>query len=340
VQCAHDARWTLGVMRLGIIGTMVWDRIHARDGRAVPVEEWGGITYALAAASAARAADWELVPLIKLGRDLEDRGFAFLRSLPGLALGDNVRTVSAPNNRVDLYYRDDQRRSERLTGGVPPWTWPELAPLVADLDALYVKFISGFELELATAVQLRHAFAGPIYVDLHSLFLGVDAVGMRVPHPLDAWREWLRCFDIVQVNEDELALLASAWGDPWRFAADVVHDEPRLVFVTLGPRGAAYVAGPELDEQPLRWRSAGLVRGVPLRAAGQAHSERLPPPDGPVDGDPTGCGDVWGATCFLRLLAGDGVRAAVCAANAAAARNVAHRGATGLHHHLKGRLGT
>ena len=38
--------------RLGVLGTMVWDTIHARDpGRDAPIEEWGGIAYALAAGS-------------------------------------------------------------------------------------------------------------------------------------------------------------------------------------------------------------------------------------------------------------------------------------------------
>ncbi len=37
---------------LGVVGTLVWDRIVDRDGLAEPVEEWGGIGYALAALSA------------------------------------------------------------------------------------------------------------------------------------------------------------------------------------------------------------------------------------------------------------------------------------------------
>ncbi|HEY0304706.1 MAG TPA: hypothetical protein VGC44_07025, partial [Longimicrobiales bacterium] len=69
-------------MRLGIVGTMVWDRIFARDQRREPVEEWGGITYALSAAEAAAEDDWQLVPIIKLGSDLQDRAFSFLRTLP------------------------------------------------------------------------------------------------------------------------------------------------------------------------------------------------------------------------------------------------------------------
>ena len=39
-------------MRIGVVGTMVWDRIFARDSRQGPVEEWGGISYALAGSQA------------------------------------------------------------------------------------------------------------------------------------------------------------------------------------------------------------------------------------------------------------------------------------------------
>ena len=323
--------------KLGILGTMVWDRIWARDSRAQPVEEWGGITYAFAAASAARREDWTLVPIVKVGRDLEEAALRFLHSLPGMDLSA-LRIVPEPNNRVELRYRDNQRRSERLTGGVPPWTWAELEPAMHDLDALYINFISGFEMELPAALHLRLAFDGPIYADLHSILLGVDATGLRTPQPLESWREWLRCFDIVQVNEDELAQLAQPWGDPWRFAADVVGEDLRVLFVTLGPRGAAYVAWGNAEAEPLRRRQRMSIarRGLVPHAA--VISEHLAPGGGARDGDPTGCGDVWGATCFLRLLGGAGLVAAVRTANDAAARNVEHRGATGLHHHLLGRI--
>ena len=55
-------------------------------------------------------------------------------------------------------------------------------------------------------------------------------------------------------------------------------------------------------------------------------------------GDPTGCGDVWGATFFSRLLAGDDIAGAMRAAHGAAARNVTFRGASGLTRHLRGEL--
>ena len=50
-----------------------------------------------------------------------------------------------------------------LTGGVPPWTWAGLQPLLRDIDALYINLISGWELDLATAHLIRTQFKGPIY---------------------------------------------------------------------------------------------------------------------------------------------------------------------------------
>ncbi|MBI4408492.1 MAG: carbohydrate kinase family protein [Gemmatimonadetes bacterium] len=327
--------------RLGVIGTMVWDRIYARDVRAEPVEEWGGITYALAALAALRPHGWEVVPMVKVGRDLEPQARRFLDALPGLDPRPGVRFVPEPNNRVELRYQDQDRRCERLTGGVPAWNWSELAPIVQRLDALYVNFISGFELGLEAATQLRLAFAGPIYADLHSLLLGVAPGGMRVPQPLAAWKEWLRCFDVVQVNEDELALLAHFWGDPWVFAAEVVGQDLRVLLVTLGPRGAAYVASPAFQPDPCAWRSSGLAASRPLGAPGPATSECIPLENGgPREGDPTGCGDVWGATCFARLLERASLEDAIRAANNAAGRNVEFRGASGLHHFLQGKITT
>jgi hypothetical protein len=319
---------------------MVWDRIFARDQRREPVEEWGGISYALSAAEAAAEDGWEIVPILKVGADLQDRAFSFLRTLPKLHLDEAIQIVPQPNNRVELRYQDSERRLERLTGGVPPWRWDELAHALAALDALYVNFISGFEMDLETAQKLRIAFSGPIYADLHSLMLGVDATGLRVPRPIHEWREWTQCFDIVQVNEDELALLAHYWGDPWRFAAEVVGDELRLLVVTLGARGAAYIASPAYTDEPLGWRRPGLHVHKSLTAPGTVASELVAAEPGSEDGDPTGCGDVWGATFFCRLIAGVPLREAMAHANRVAARNVQHRGATGLHHFLRGNLGT
>jgi hypothetical protein len=325
---------------VGVIGSFVWDVIHGRDVRDVPVEEWGGITYALGALDAALPDDWEIVPIIKVGYDLIGEANAFLRTMRRLAPDAALVEVPYPNNRVELYYYSDERRSEMLRGGVPGWTWLGLKPLLDGLDALYVNLISGFELDLETAQLLRQHFKGVIYCDLHSLVLAVQPGGLRTPRPLDDVAAWCRCFDILQVNEDELAMMAP---DPLALAATALASGVRCLCVTLGKRGAVYFAQPDFE------RLADLTGG-PHRAAVEAPGGAL----GPVrtalvpamalrpgeSGDPTGCGDVWGATHFSQLLGGAKLPDAIAAAHRAAARNVEHRGATGLAAYLRGELST
>ena len=194
--------------KVGIIGSLVWDLIYGRDPLAPPIEEWGGIAYALGGLDASLPGDWEIVPLIKVGRDLAPQARDLLRGLERLTPGGRCVEVPAPNNRVVLHYNSSERRCERMSGGVPGWTWPELGPMVRDLDAIYLNFISGFELCLGTAQALRHGFRGPIYADLHSLFLGMQQDGMRVLQPLVDAPAWFGCFDLVQLNEDEMRQLS------------------------------------------------------------------------------------------------------------------------------------
>jgi hypothetical protein len=323
------------VKRLGVIGSFVWDVIHGRDVRRGPVEEWGGITYALSGMDAALPPDWEIVPVIKVGSDLAPRAREFLRSLRRIAADAAPVEVPYPNNRVELRYHSAERRSEVLTGGVPPWTWIGLKPLLVGVDALYVNMISGFELDLATARLLRQHFRGPIYGDLHSLLLAVQPDGLRTPQPLPDAPEWCRCFDFVQMNEDEMALIAS---DPMAFAAEALAAGVRSLSVTLGSRGVVYFAAPDFERLDVAGVSAGgSALGPSPRPVRTALVPAVTVRD-PAAVDPTGCGDVWGATYFSRLVAGDKFADALRAAQWAAARNAEHRGATGLATYLRGEL--
>ena len=313
--------------KLGVIGSLVWDLIHGRDPLAPPTEEWGGVAYALGGLDASLPPDWEIVPLIKVGRDLAPQAAELLKGLARLAPGARCVEVPAPNNRVVLHYQSAERRCERMSGGVPPWTWLELGPMVMDLDAIYLNFISGFELTLGTAQALRQGFPGPIYADLHSLFLGMHHDGIRVLQPLADPAAWFACFDAVQLNEDEMRQLSP---DPLSLSAQALGAGTSLLVVTLGPKGAAYVAaqgfdGWEKDGRTVR-RSDGPIRTALIPAS---RVEAL---------DPTGCGDVFGAAACARLLAGDGVEAALQHATALAGRNAVLRGAGGLGRHLRGEL--
>ncbi len=317
--------------RVGVIGSFVWDVIHGRDPRDAPVEEWGGITYALGALDAALPDDWEFVPIVKVGYDLAPRARDFMRDLRRAAPDSPPIEVPHENNRVTIHYQSAERRCEHMGGGVPGWSWLGLKPLLSDIDALYINLISGFELDLETVQLIRSHFKGPIYCDMHSIFLARQPDGLRTLQPLQNPAAWFRCFDIVQVNEDEMSMMAA---DPLALAAMATGSGVKVLAVTLGSRGAVYFAEPgfeklaDLDRDRLG-PSSGAIRTELIAAA---------PTRDLGGGDPTGCGDVWGATYFSRLLAGENIRSAMTAAGTAAARNVDHRGATGLAQYLRGEL--
>lgn len=318
--------------RVGVIGSFVWDEIHGRDPRDTPVQEWGGITYALSALDAALPPDWEVVPLVKVGYDMAARARDFLAGLQRIASDAAPIEVAHPNNRVVLRYSTAEARCEQLTGGVPKWHWLGLKPLLNDLDALYINLISGFELDLETAQLIRQHFRGPIYCDLHSLLLGTAHDGMRIPQALANATDWYRCFDVIQVNEQEAALLAP---DPMTLAATAFSAGAQFLAMTAGSRGVIYFAAPGFEKitDVTKLRQMMVPHTGPIRTAKISAT-----PSREKNGDPTGCGDVWGATYFSRLLAGENFIEAMQKAMVAAAKNVDHKGATGLANHLRGEL--
>jgi sugar/nucleoside kinase (ribokinase family) len=121
----------------------------------------------------------------------------------------------------------------------------------------------------------------------------------------------------VQLNEEELAQCGD---DPIAVAAQVLAAGCGLLCVTLGPQGVVYFHAPQ---QQVRTRKIAV-----------GPDERAPV----AGGDPTGCGDVLGATATALLIDGVPLEDALRRAVQMAARNVTHRGATGLRDHLLGRL--
>jgi hypothetical protein len=296
--------------RLGVLGTLVLDTIHlpgAGDGApAEPLTDWGGIAYTLSALEAVAPDGWEVFPIVKVGSDLRERASGYFAGLQRVGSWEGVISVAEPNNRVDLYYGSGPRRCEKLIGGVPGWTWPELGPLAADCDALIVNFIAGWELDLETARRLRASHPGPLYADVHSLLLAVRDDGVRILQPLPEWPHWRSCFDYLQLNEEELAALNSAAGPPEDTAREAVRRGPRALFVTRGAEGASWFdrSGVEGHEAP----------GTTVRGAA----------------DPTGCGDVWGAACAAALLEGATSAEAARRGNLLAGAAVRHSGTSGL----------
>lgn len=312
--------------RLGIIGTFVWDTVWTLEDQAAgrPFETWGGVSFSVASAAATLPEGWEIVPIAHVGADLYDQVHAYLDTVDGIGSRGGIVPVDFPNNRVELVYTDASSRGETMRGGVPGWKWPELAPRLEGLDALYVNFLSGFEVDRPTAAMVKRSFPGFIYADLHSLFLGPPLPdGPREPRRLPRWSDWLRCFSAVQMNEDEYTLLQGGPLGPERYPEYLLkYGDPQAIFVTQGEHGARFaVAGGERPDL-----------GGPGRPVEFGEVPAHPAPPG---GDPTGCGDVWGAANVCGLIGGMEARRAVERANAVAAVKLRHRGGSGLYQHLR-----
>lgn len=313
---------------LGVVGTLVWDRIVLLDGSPAS-EDWGGIAYSLAALAAA-AEGWRIRPIVRVGADRAAEADRFLSSIPNVD-GSAIRVVPETNNTVELRYTDEADRVERLTGGVGSWDVGPLLNAALGCDALYVNFISGFEATLPTMRELRAHFTGPMHGDLHSLFLGLEDDGTRVPQPLSEVESWTGCFEVVQFNEAEFASVRDG-RDADAVEEAVLRGRPEVLLVTLGSRGCRYAA----DRQG-RWIAAADRFSEPA-----THGSVAPVVRGTVQGDivagmvdPTGCGDVWGATAFARMLMGSELQAALGAANRAAAISAAGRGTRDLANRLR-----
>ncbi len=317
--------------RVGVLGTLVKDRIYGAPPSTAWSEGWGGIAYALSGLDAALTANWEIVPLIKVGADVAADARAYLAGLRRVARDAELREVPEMNNRSELRYYSNAERVETMSGGVPPWTWEELEPILRDanLDALYVNFLSGVEVDLATMQRIRRAFAGPIYMDVHMMLWRPDDRGVRALTPLAHAERWCGCCDLVQVNEEEMRMLAP---DADALADLALRAGASATLVTLGPRGVRYDTREGFRSLRVRrdltsGNADGITSGIT--------SATVPPPhvlDGDVD--PTGCGDVWGATLFARLVAGDDLEIAVRRAHVAAGANAGWRGIPGLVAHL------
>ncbi|MCY3677630.1 MAG: carbohydrate kinase family protein [Gemmatimonadetes bacterium] len=298
--------------RLGVLGTLVRDTIR-HPAAPGPVRAWGGIAYALAAFEVALPNGWSTVPIVKIGGDLYARATSFIRSFTRVGDSRFLHMVPEPNNRVELVYANDADRLEILSGGVPGWAVRDVGEFLKDLDALYVNFISGMELTLSGARRIRDGLAGPSHADLHSLFLGVESDGRRVPRYLRSSEEWAGCFDTVQMNEDEFAMFSRGAADPVRAAASAFEGRLRMIAVTRGSEGVKVIAA-RRDGDPNVWD--------------------VPTSSGPASSEPTGCGDVWGAAFFSGALAGADRGTAITYAHALARCKLRCRGADETRRHL------
>jgi sugar/nucleoside kinase (ribokinase family) len=176
---------------------------------------------------------------------------------------------------------------------------------------IIVNFISGRDIKLPTLEKVRHDYKKPIYMDVHSLTLGMRSDGSRYLRRPQNWKRYTSCADFLQMNNIEFELLSGEEANKNTVKDFYKMHDPgilKALLITLGERGAY-----------LTTRSG---RGIRSDSIATPRTGRVL--------DSTGCGDVFGAGfCAARML-GFSIQKAAEIAVAAATLKTRTRGIENL----------
>jgi sugar/nucleoside kinase (ribokinase family) len=277
---------------VGIVGTFVRDTIVPLSGP--PVESIGGLYHTSAYLAHLLGGDRRVRPVCKLGEDFYATVCTALGRFPHFELS-SIQRVPMANTHVRLIYRSPETRDEITSAPMPAVTAEEISPLV-NCEAVLINLITGKDIELSALRALRQQSSALIYLDLHSLALGIDANGKRYYREVPRWREWIGAVDVLQVNEREAATLAGhdelSFREMETFARQVVEDGLSICNVTLASQGSL-----------LAYRDGETVRV--LHSTPHKISQVV---------DVIGCGDAFGAAFIASyLIDKDAARAAAFA---------------------------
>lgn len=293
-------------MTITVIGHLCFDVIHPPSGTQ-EILSYGGIYFSLAALANLADPQTTIIPVFGVGKDdyppFIDK-FQSYRNVDSSC----IFKFDGPTNRVHLYYRNNQRRTECSKYIAEPIPFKRIKPFL-DTDMVLINMVSGFDITLETLDQIRMSTRDrhiPIYFDVHSLTLGITDDDTRFRRPLPEWRRWLFWLHAVQMNEEESQGLTEETSSEEHLVKQITALATPNVVITRGEKGCTLY----YDERK-RIRQHD-VPGVPVAASV----------------DPTGCGDVFGAAYCAKFLAVRNPQKAVEYANAVAAFNATIEGST------------
>ncbi len=290
-------------MKVLVLGHLCLDVIHPVDGPEI--ESYGGIFYSVAALATLLEPRDRVFPVFGVHRAEHPALVETLGKFPNVDTS-GIFPFDGPTNRVHLYYRRGGSRTECSKDISPPIPFDRIRKSL-DVDAILVNMVSGFDLTLETLDAIRMAVRGekiPIHFDFHSLTLGVTDSHERRRRPVEDWRRWAFMIDTLQLNEEEIAGLPL---EPMTERQTAGH------LLTLGVKGVLVTRG---------YRGVGVYRNDQKHIV---HSDIAGIP-GNGEGEPTGCGDVFGAAFLVRYVKTSDILASAEFANRVAAAKTRIRG--------------
>ncbi|MDP3025883.1 MAG: carbohydrate kinase family protein [candidate division Zixibacteria bacterium] len=273
-------RFIMRPIKLAVIGTITKDTITFPNGKVT--RSFGGILYNVLPLAQATQQDIIISPVCNLGSDIYKRVIFYLKEFDNIELS-GISRVGGKNNHVHLFYDRRWHKKEILKNLVPKIEFHQVKPYL-DSDYLLINFISGFDIGLDTLRKIKAKTHSPIFIDVHSLILGITKNGKRFFKAPALWREYLKIADIVQMNFKEMQIISGSHLKPENemkeFARTILNLGPDILLVTRGRKGALLYY--KKSKKIIRYQTSALkVRDFV---------------------DPTGCGDVFSSGFLLAYL--------------------------------------
>lgn len=199
----------------------------------------GGILYNAFGLSRLLGDRTTILPICNVGRDIEEDVLALLKSEDSIE-SHAVSFVPETNNHCTLTYDETGNRTEKFEGFVPPITFEQMKPAF-ESSVTIINFISGRDLALDTLRRFRKAYSGNVYIDFHTLSLGLRENGTRYPKKPADWQEYFGLCDYMQMNREEFELLSdsgAAADNIGSFFAKLTLCNLSAILVTLDSDGA------------------------------------------------------------------------------------------------------
>ena len=268
------------VKKIAVLGNVCIDEIHTSEGEII--EGLGGTFHNHLMLSLLFRDKGIIYPVCKVGYDLYDDLIRKYKSLKNIDVSGIIK-VNGKNNRVKLQYYSEGERQEYSRSNPPEIVLKELKTKT-NWDLFMVNFVSGIEISRKTFEELDSKIDAPIFVDLHSLFLGFREDGSRYYRKGEDWSPWHYSGDIMQMNAREAEILSgrklpdeSALID---FGIYLLSFGTKIILITLGKDGSILCYK---ENDTIKW-------------------EKIEPYNFFKESYPTGCGDVYSSVFVYKYL--------------------------------------